>query len=173
MTLKTTSVTILLLALLSGCAAPARNTDSTPHSQTTPSPDNRIHFKGAEYRAQWQDDYNYNTPILIDTHSKWKTFLNRHPGEFTAPDTATDFYSQQFFQDSVVYAYLKSEPSGANQLRIQKAALENDTLKLYMENIIPQIGTMDMATRVCFFGIGRNVMKRFSEVEAVVIRKEE
>lgn len=172
MILKTTSITILLLTVLSGCATPAKKTEA-PRSQTTPSPNNRVHFKGSEYRAQWQGDYNYSTPILIDSYEKWQAFLNSHPGEFTSPDTATGYYSQDFFQDSVVYAYIKSEPSGANQLKIQNVTIENDTLKLFMENIIPQIGTMDMAARVCFFGISRDIMNKFSEVEAVVTRKEE
>ncbi|MFP4164793.1 MAG: hypothetical protein ACLFQB_04115 [Chitinispirillaceae bacterium] len=158
-----------LFLLFTACAG---TTEKPIPSEHTTSSQKQISTKGAEYRAQWRDDYNYNTPVLIDSFRKWQDFLAAHPGNFTRPDSATEHYSRSFFQDSVVYAYLKSESSGANQLRIEKVRLEGDTLKLYMENIIPQMGTMDMATRVCFFGISRDVMDKAEEVEAVIIRKE-
>lgn len=123
---------------------------------------------GAEYRAQWNKDYKYDTPILIDNLIEWEDFLDNHPEYSRTEDALKQNYNEDFFKHSVIYAYIKSMGSGSIMLKVKGARLNGDKLKLLMECIVPEVGTCDMATRICLFGINRDEIKNANTVEAII-----
>ena len=67
-----------------------------------------------------------------------------------------------------IYAYVKSEPSGSIMLFAKTVRLENNILTLYMERIVPEVCTDDMATRICLFGINREKIKDVRKVNVLI-----
>ncbi|MFZ3171153.1 MAG: hypothetical protein WA118_04125 [Carboxydocellales bacterium] len=122
-----------------------------------------------EYRAIWKRSYNYDKPMLIDNLIHWKEFLKNYPAQFTNRDVLQQDYNDDFFKHSVVYAYIKSEGSGSIKLKVKRAELYGDKLRLFMERSVPEIGTADMATRICLFGIKKDKIKNVKAVEAIIL----
>jgi len=151
---------VLLIGLLviSGCAGRNQGT-------------NQLKVKGEQYRAQYSDQYQYDTPILIDSLSAWEEFFSTHPEQSKNEDTLHKDYDKAFFNDSVIYAYIKSEGSGSIKLKVKGAELREDKLRLFIERINPGEGTDDMATRICLFGIEREKIKNLKTVEAIIEEK--
>ncbi len=132
------------------------------------SPSIELDLVSAEYRARWKESYNYDTPILIDDLAALTDFLKNHPVQLSSVDTLQQNYNDEFFMHSVVYAYVESEGSGSIKLTAESAQLSGDTLKLFMERIVPEVGTADMAALVCLFGISRDDIKSIKSVEGIV-----
>ena len=165
------SVTVVALGI---CCAVAEHKSAEFSEHTGGQKAKILDIKGAQYRAQWQDDYNYDTPILIDDHNSLNTFLNQHQHQNDFENALREKFDESFFENSVIYAYVKSEPSGSNQLKVDRAVLKENVLELHMINIIPEMGTMDMAARVCFFGIRRADLEGVESVEArIEVKREE
>lgn len=127
---------------------------------------------GGEYRAQWEDDYRYDTPILIDSYQEWLEFLETHPAQSSNEDVLEQDYSQDFFADHVIYAYIKGEASGSNTLTAKGAARKDNILQLTMERFVPDQGTDDLAARICVFGLKREDLKGIQEVEVIILEKD-
>ena len=122
-----------------------------------------------EYRAVWKEDYQYNTPILIDSYEKWTEFREQHPQQSTAEDVLREEFDQQFFKDNVIYAYIKYEGSGSVKIRADKAVItEGNILNLHMTRTVPPLGTTDMAARICLFGIDRGVNDSIEKVQPII-----
>ncbi|HHV09107.1 MAG TPA: hypothetical protein GXX75_02360 [Clostridiales bacterium] len=132
------------------------------------SPSVKLDLVSAEYRAMWKERYNYDTPMLIDNLADLTDFLKNHPVQLSSVDALQQNYNDEFFTHSVVYAYVESEGSGSIKLMAKSAELNRDKLKLYMERIVPQAGTADMAALVCLFGISRDDNKSAKSVEGIV-----
>ncbi|NTW73149.1 MAG: hypothetical protein HGA49_13040 [Eubacteriaceae bacterium] len=124
------------------------------------------------YRAVWTENYEYDTPVLIDSFTKYEKFLADHPEQTLSEEPLTMEFNETYFTDHWVYAYVKSEPSGSNQLSGEKAVLEGSTLKLTMAHFAPEIGTADMAARVCLFGIKNDLLKDVKTVKGEIQEKE-
>lgn len=54
---------------------------------------------------------------------------------------------------------------------MKKAKIDGDILKLFMDRIVPDDGTTDMATRICLFGINREGIKDIKAVEGIILDK--
>lgn len=124
-----------------------------------------------EYRAIWKENYKYNTPILIYDLKDFKRFLSDHPAQSANDDILQKTYNDEFFNQNVIYAFVKSEGSGSVGLTVNKAEIDEDTLKLFMDRIVPGDGTDDMASRICLFGINREDIKDIKEVEGIILDK--
>jgi len=148
---------LALMLLVTGCGMPARR-DGTIQLPVV---------KG-EYRAQWQDGYQYDTPIFIDKYADWQKFLQDHPAQSATEDVLRQEYGEGFFQDHVLYVYIKGEASGSNTLTVKGATRQGETLKLLMERVVPDQGTDDMASRICVFGLKREDVKNVKVVEGVI-----
>ncbi len=153
-----------MLLVFTGCVKP-----STDKGTDTEQPSINLELVSGDYRAIWEEDYKYDTPILIDNLYDWKEFLNNHPAQSTNEDVLQQDYDDAFFEDSVIYAYLKSEGSGSNKLTVSGAKLNGDKLELFMERIVPEEGTDDMATRICLFGVKKDNLKNIKEVEGIIL----
>lgn len=125
----------------------------------------------AEYRALWKENYKYDTPILIDNMSDWKIFLSEHGQQSITEDVLDKDFNDDFFKHSVLYAYIESETSGSIELHAKGARLNEDKLILSMERKAPLNGTMDMAARICLFGVRRDMIKNVKSVEAFIKQK--
>ncbi len=158
-------IILLITAMLvcTGCA-PQPNA-SSPAATNSPAP---LKIVSGEYRAVWNESYQYGKPLLIDTFSDWEVFLMDHPGQSQTEDPLMQDYDESFFRNSLIYAYIESEPSGSITLLTGNAVRDGSILKLYMQRIVPQVGTDDMAARVCLFGITRDDAARVKKVEAVI-----
>jgi hypothetical protein len=154
---RTPLIFLALLLLATGCGMPARGDGSVQLSVV----------KG-EYRAQWQDNYQYDTPILIDKFADWQKFLKDHPAQSTTEDVLKQEYKESFFKEHLLYVYIKGEPSGSNTLTVKGATRQEDTLKLGMERVVPEQGTDDLASRICIFGLKREDVKNVKAVEGVI-----
>ncbi|SHF09498.1 hypothetical protein [Alkalibacter saccharofermentans] len=126
----------------------------------------------AEYRAQWSEDYEYDVPIEIDSYANFEIFLSDHPQQDLEIEELTLKFNEEFFVNNLIYAYVKSEPSGSNELEADKAVLENGTLILKMDRYVPEIGTTDMAARVCIFALSRETMTQVSTVIGLITETE-
>lgn len=157
---------LLLMALLvcTGCASQRIPSTDGP-AETGPAD---LNIVAGEYRAQYSHDYQFSVPLLMDDFSGWEVFLMNHPGDSSKEDALVQAYDESFFDHSVVYAYIESEPSGSISLKVKKVVLEGSVLKLYMERTIPQMGTDDIAVRICLFGISREDLKGVKSVDAVI-----
>jgi hypothetical protein len=155
-------ILLVTIFIFAGCAKVEEKKSPGVGSAT------KLEITGAEYRVQWEEEYKYNTPILIENISDWKKFLKDHPEQSANEDNLKQKFDEAFFKDSVVYAYVKSEGSGSNKLNVDRAELQGDKLKLFMKRTAPQIGTADMAARVCLFGIKRDKIKGVKTVEGIV-----
>ena len=122
-----------------------------------------------EYRARWADSYKYDTPILIDNLTDWREFLKNHPEQSENVDSLQQNYNDEFFKKHIVYAYVKSETSGSIKLTGVSAELNGDKLNLFMKRISPEVGTSDMATRVCLFEIKRDDIKNVKTVKGIIL----
>lgn len=155
---------MITLLLCTGCAAQRIPSAATP-VETGPV---ALDIVPGEYRSSWHDTYQFSKPLLLDTFGAWEVFLMDHPDYSSREDPLVQEYDESFFDHSVVYAYIESEPSGSIRLKVTKSVLEGSILKLYMERTIPQMGTDDMAARICLFGIKRDDLKGVKSVEAVI-----
>jgi len=122
-----------------------------------------------EYRAIWSEDYKYDTPILLNNLNDLEEFLSNHPAQSANQDILQHNYNDEFFKEGVVYAYVKSEGSGSIKLIVNRAELNENILKLFMERTVPEEGTDDMATRICLFGINRDDIKNVNAVEGIIL----
>lgn len=129
-----------------------------------------LDLASGEYRANWKESYNYDTPILIDSLVDWTEFLKEHPSESANTDTLLHNYNDEFFEERLIYAYIKSEGSGSNNLKVNRAELNGDRLDLFMDYSVPELGTCDMATLICVFGIKRNDIENVKTVEVIILR---
>lgn len=152
--------------------------DKTPISINTGStdpqaPDNtvKLDIVRGEYRAIWKESYKYNTPILIDNITDWAKFLKNYPSQSINEEILQQNFNEEFFRQSVVYAYAKSEGSGSVRLTAKEAKLTGDKLKLFMERTVPEGGTGDMATRICLFGVKSDDAKNVKSVEGIILNK--
>lgn len=151
-------VLLIGLLLLAGCVGKNQET-------------NELEVKGVEYRAQWNEQYKYDTPILIDSLSAWEEFFKTHPKQSISEDILQKSYDETFFEDSAIYAYIESEGSGSIKLKVKGAELSGDKLRLFMERLNPEVGTCDMATRICLFELKREKIKNVKTVEAIIEEK--
>ena len=152
--------------------------DKTPISINTGStdlqaPDNtvKLDIVRGEYRAISRESYKYNTPILIDNITDWAKFLKNYPSQSINEEILQQNFNEEFFRQSVVYAYAKSEGSGSVRLTAKEAKLTGDKLKLFMERTVPEGGTGDMATRICLFGVKSDDVKNVKSVEGIILNK--
>lgn len=122
-----------------------------------------------EYRAVWKESYQYDSPILINDLKELEEFLNNHPAQSSNEDVLQHNYNDEFFNQNLIYAYVKSEGSGSVNLTVEKAELHGNILKLFMNRTVPDVGTTDMATRVCLFSINREDIKNVKEVEGIIL----
>ncbi len=122
-----------------------------------------------EYRAIWSEDYKYDTPILLNNLNDLEEFLSNYPAQSSNQDILQRTYDDEYFMKNVVYAYVKSEGSGSVKLTVKKAEIDRDKLKLFMDRIAPGVGTTDMATRICLFGINRDDIKNVSVIEGIIL----
>jgi uncharacterized protein YcfL len=143
-----------------------RVTNNRLDTENTPV---ELDLVSGEYRAIWKESYNYNTPILINDSNNLKEFLNTHPAQSASEDILQQNYNDEFFKQSVIYAYVKSEGSGSVKLTVNRAELNGDILKLLMDRAVPKVGTTDMATRVCLFGVIRNDIKNVKTIEGIIL----
>lgn len=130
-----------------------------------------LEILSGEYRAQWEESYHYNTPILIESFSDWEEFLKVHPAYATNEDTLKQDFKEEFFNHGVVYAYIRSMRSGSIKLNVKGAELQGDKLRLIMQSITPEICTDDMAARICLFGIKKDNIQKVQEVDILIIEK--
>ena len=122
-----------------------------------------------EYRAVWKESYQYDSPILINDLKELEEFLNNHPAQSSNEDVLQHNYNDEFFNQNLIYAYVKSEGSGSVNLTVEKAELHGNILKLFMNRTVLDVGTTDMATRVCLFSINREDIKNVKEVEGIIL----
>ncbi|MGE5577315.1 MAG: WD40/YVTN/BNR-like repeat-containing protein [Syntrophothermus sp.] len=138
----------------------------------TEQPSIELEIVSGEYRAQWKETYKYDTLVLIDNLSDWKEFLKNHPAQSKYEDLLLQDYNDEFFKHSLIYAYVKSEGSGSNELTVKGTELNGDKLKLFMIRTVPGNGTSDMATRICLFGLKRDKVKNVKVVEGIITEKQ-
>jgi hypothetical protein len=121
-----------------------------------------------EYRAQFSDMYILGEPLLIDSYEQWQLFLESHPEQSNNEDNLEWELEELFFEESVIYAYISNESSGSNRFEAEKAEVSDNILRLYMTRFVPETGTDDLATRICFFGIKHIDIQNIKSVEAII-----
>lgn len=131
-----------------------------------------VNIDSANYRAQWDESYEYDIPIEINDYASFENFLNNHPQQDMEIEDLIKKFNEDFFNENLLYAYIKSEPSGSNKLEADKAIIENGTLILKMSRYVPEVGTADMAARVCIFAIERDTLNQVSTVIANIADEE-
>ena len=131
--------------------------------------DGFLKVEKGDYRAVWGDHYQYGIPILIETFAQWQRFLEDHPAQSDTEDVLKREYKEDFFGDHVLYVFIKEESSGSNTLTVKGAKMENDTLELIMERVVPAEGTDDLATRICIFGIKKEDVENVKTVNEVIL----
>lgn len=157
--------------MLTGCSIPNVDTvTSISEDEQNQSQPVVVELKtiNGEYRAVWKENYEYDTPLKIENYSDWVTFFREHPESSATENVLNQNFTATFFKDNVLYAYVKSEPSGSIKLFAKTVRLENDILTLYMERIVPEVCTDDMATRICLFGINREKIKDVRTVDVLI-----
>lgn len=178
-------ITILLLFALIGCNSIKEpsiadfDVNNASHN-ILPDEDNKstnqtpksLDLVSGEYGAPWKESYKYDIPILIDSLSDWIEFLKDHPIDRIKDNISLENYNDEFFKERLIYAYVKSEGSGSNNLRVNRAELNGDKLNLFMTRTVPVVGTCDMATLVCLFGINRDDIKDVKAVEGIILHLE-
>ena len=106
---RLTVLFLIILLVCTGCASQRIPSTAGP-VETGPA---ALNIVSGEYRAQYSHDYQFSVPLLIDDFSGWEVFLMNHPGDSNKDDTLVQAYDESFFEHSVVYAYIESEPSGS------------------------------------------------------------
>lgn len=151
---------------------PSLNVENLPNIPTT----TELDIISAEYRTEWKEYSEiYDTPILISNHARLLVVLDNNP-DMSSDSELFELFDEDFFEDNVIYAYIKSEASGSNQLTVDRAVFEdvgdsereNNKLILYMNRYTSEIGTADMAARVCLFGVTREDIEEVEEIVKVV-----
>lgn len=149
-----------------------QNNESTGNEQNNEDMPIELDLVSGEYRSVSEENYKFNTPILISSMDELESFLNDHPTVLSKEYAIErNFNNEEFFEHSIIYAYIKFESSGSNRLTINRAELDGDTLKLYMNHIVPQYGTDDDAIRICLFGINNKDIKNVKTVAGIVLSK--
>ena len=164
-------VVILAVLALTGCSYSFIETDTSlsKEKQTqTQKPAVELESLTEEYRAVWEEDYEYDVPQIIENYSDWVDFFKRHPESSPTENILNRDFTATFFEDNVIYAYLESEPSGSILLLAKAAEIEGDKLNLIMERIIPEVGSDDMATRICLFGINRDEINNVRSINVTI-----
>ena len=159
------------ILVLSGCTIPNVDTANSfleDEQNQTQLAVVELETINGEYRAVWNENYEYDTPLKIDNFSDWVNFFKEHPESSPTENVLNRNYTATFFEDNVLYAYVKSEPSGSITLFAKTVRLENDKLTLYMERTVPEVCTDDMATRICLFGINREKIKDVRTVDVLI-----
>lgn len=129
---------------------------------------NELEIMKTEYRAQFNDMYILGEPLLIDSFELWQLFLENHPEQSDNEDSLEWELDELFFEDRAIFAYISNESSGSNRFEAEKAEMSDNILKLYMTRTIPETGTDDLATRICFFAIKHVDIQNFKSVEAII-----
>ncbi|MDP3386198.1 MAG: hypothetical protein Q8S24_03100 [Eubacteriales bacterium] len=129
---------------------------------------NELEILKTEYRAQFNEMYILGEPQLIDSYEKWQLFLESHPEQSNNEDNFGWDLEELFFEESVIYAYISNESSGSNRFEAEKAEVSDNILRLYMTRTVPETGTDDLATRICFFGIKNADIQNIKSVEAII-----
>ncbi len=129
---------------------------------------NELEIMKTEYRAQFNDMYILGEPLLIDNFEQWQLFLDSHPEQSNNEDNLEWKLDELFFEESVIFAYISNESSGSNRFEAEKAEVSDNILRLYMTRFIPETGTDDLATRICFFGIKHVDIQNIKSVEAII-----
>lgn len=159
---------LIILSITACSSIPGFNGDNP--SNTTIE---ELDIISAEYRATWKESYVYDSIIQISNYSRFISFLDNHPMQ-SGDNELADIFNEEFFENNTIYAYIKSESSGSNQLNADRAEIEYDSqletkkLILHMNRTVAEIGTTDMATRICLFGIGNDDIQDFTNIVAVV-----
>jgi len=120
------------------------------------------------YMAGWNRTYEYDTPMLIDSLSKFKEFVNNHNPYQLDKKTLYGKYDETFFEQNVIYAYIKSEESISSKLRVDSIEVEDEILKLYMTHT--QGGSDLMGSSVCLFGINRSKIQNVKSVQGIILK---
>ncbi len=166
-------ITLMLFFTATGCVAKDPKVETPQTSaprQTQPiqTEPGRIENEGTQYRAADSDAYTYDTPILLDSFAVFEAFVENHPQQSENEDTLAHSFNEAFFDEHVLYAYVKSEGSGSIKLEVNETQVEGTVLSLFMKRTVPDIGTDDMATRICLFVIEKGILESVVTVEAVI-----
>lgn len=170
--LKGFSIIVIFAVLaLTGCSYTFVETDTSLSKEKltqTQKPSVELEIITEEYRAVWEENYKYDVTQIIENYSEWVDFFKRHPESSISENVLNRDFTATFFEDNVLYAYVKSEPSGSNLLLAKAVELEGDELRLIMEHIVPEVGSDDNATRICLFGISRDSIKNVRTVNVSI-----
>lgn len=130
-----------------------------------------IEVVSREYRAIWSEDYNFDTPILIDNLSDLKNFIEEHPEQFANENKFLEDYNEEFFKSKLIYIFIKSESSGSNNISAKGVKIEGAKLTLIINREVSEIGTADMAAWICLFEVNRSDIKDIKTVGYEIIEK--
>jgi hypothetical protein len=170
--LKGFSIIVILVVLaLTGCSNTFIDTDTPLSKETfTQTQKTKVELEiiTEEYRAVWEENYLYDEPQIIENYSDWVDFFELHPESSPTENVLKRDFTANFFNENILYAYLESEPSGSILLLAKAAEIEGDKLILIMERIIPEVGSDDMATRICLFGINRDEINNVKSINVTI-----
>ncbi|MDF2608232.1 MAG: hypothetical protein K0S34_2430 [Bacillales bacterium] len=127
-----------------------------------------LDFGAGAYRANWDENNLTDKAIKIDSSKLMNEFLEQHVPFSEEDKEVVNKYNEDFFKDNVIYAYVTNESSGSNQLESANAIRDGENLKLKVKRVIPQIGTMDMASRVALFELKRDDVENVTNVTVSV-----
>ncbi len=126
-----------------------------------------LELKTAEYITQYNINYQYDTPILIESYAQWQEFVVSHPNFYNGD--ALQHYDENYFEDSIIYAYVKKEPNYGVSLKVYKSIITDDILELFMVRNVPKVVAPLEETLICLFGLNRNDIQNIESVRAIIL----
>jgi hypothetical protein len=104
----------------------------------------------------------YDTYTVINDLDELRDFMK---GDISQLE---DVYNDEFFEDSVIYCYIKPEGSGSITMTADKVEVEGNKLRLFMTRWERELLTCDMASQICFFGVKRAAVSDVKNVRVKI-----
>ena len=111
---------------------------------------------------------NVKTPVLLTNHNDFITYLETYKNEFyygdgevvsTSTDAIKNQYDSIFFDDKNIAIYYVETNSGGVKLNGIKTLINNNTLEVQYEKVIPEVSTMDMNGYMIVVEVDKTVTK--------------
>ena len=111
---------------------------------------------------------NVKTPVLLTNHNDFITYLETYKNEFyygdgevvsTSTDAIKNQYDSIFFDDKNIAIYYVETNSGGVKLNGIKTLINNNTLEVIYEKVIPEVSTMDMNGYMIVVEVDKTVTK--------------
>ena len=108
-------IIIFAILVLTGCSFPNADTVTSlsedKQNQSQPVVVELVTING-EYRTVWKENYEYDTPLKIESYSDWVRFFKEHPESSATENVINQDFTVTFFEDNLIYGSgVKSHPT--------------------------------------------------------------